>query len=123
MMMIMMMPIYTLLNISYLYADDDARSMIPSRNTRSYTLRSEPSSPGRSFLFQYHYMKLIFRKMKHKIELENKYKQLVWIKVNFAAPRTAQRAAPQLTPSASFDLKPTSQLAHLQVRMCLTVVQ
>ena len=50
MMMMMMMPIYTLLNISYLYADDDARSMIPSRNTRSYTLRSVPSSPGRSFL-------------------------------------------------------------------------
>ena len=50
MMMMMMMPIYTLLNISYLYADDDARSMTPSRNTRSYTLRSVPSSPGRSFL-------------------------------------------------------------------------
>ena len=34
-----------------LYADVDARSMTPSRNTRSYTLRSVPSSPGRSFLF------------------------------------------------------------------------
>ena len=33
-----------------LYADVDARSMTPSRNTRSYTLRSVPSSPGRSFL-------------------------------------------------------------------------
>ena len=43
------------------------------------------------------------------IELENKYKQHVWIDVNFAAPPTAQRAAPQWTPSASFDLKPTSQ--------------
>ena len=30
--------------------DVDARSMTPSRNTRSYTLRSVPSSPGRSFL-------------------------------------------------------------------------
>ena len=28
-------------------------------------------------LFQYDYMELIFRKMKHKIELENKYKQHV----------------------------------------------
>ena len=35
-----------------LYADVDARSMTPSRNTRSYTLRSVPSSPGRSFLHQ-----------------------------------------------------------------------
>ena len=33
-----------------LYADVDARSMTPSRDTRSYTLRSVPSSPGRSFL-------------------------------------------------------------------------
>ena len=33
-----------------LYADVDARSMTPSRNRRSYTLRSVPSSPGRSFL-------------------------------------------------------------------------
>ena len=32
-----------------LYADVDARSMTPSRNTRSYTIRSVPSSPGRSF--------------------------------------------------------------------------
>ena len=32
-----------------LYADVDARSMTPSRNARSYTLRSVPSSPGRSF--------------------------------------------------------------------------
>ena len=32
-----------------LYADVDARYMTPSRNTRSYTLRSVPSSPGRSF--------------------------------------------------------------------------
>ena len=48
--MMMLMPICTLLNISNLYADDDARSMTPSRNTRSYTLRSVPSSPGRSFL-------------------------------------------------------------------------
>ena len=38
-----------LLNISNLYADADAISMTPSRNTRSYTLRSVPSSPGRSF--------------------------------------------------------------------------
>ena len=44
------MPICTLLNISNLYADDDATSMTTSRNTRSYTLRSVPSSPGRSFL-------------------------------------------------------------------------
>ena len=35
-----------------LYADVDARSMTPSRNTRSYILRSVPSSPGRSFLYQ-----------------------------------------------------------------------
>ena len=32
-----------------IYADVDAISMTPSRNTRSYTLRSVPSSPGRSF--------------------------------------------------------------------------
>ena len=32
-----------------LYADVDARSLSPSKNTRSYTLRSVPSSPGRSF--------------------------------------------------------------------------
>ena len=38
-----------LLNISNLYGDVDARYMTPSRNTRSYTLRSVPSSPGRSF--------------------------------------------------------------------------
>ena len=43
------MTIYILLNISNLYADADARSMTPSRNTRSFTLRSVPSSPGRSF--------------------------------------------------------------------------
>ena len=36
-------------NMFNLYADVDARSMTPSRNTRSYTLRSVPSSPGRSF--------------------------------------------------------------------------
>ena len=39
-----------LLNIINIYADVDAISMTPSRNTRSYTLRSVPSSPGRSFL-------------------------------------------------------------------------
>ena len=50
MVMMMMMKICTLLNISNLYADADARSMTPSRNTRSYTLRNVPSSPGRSFL-------------------------------------------------------------------------
>ena len=49
-MMMMMMPIHILLNISNLYADAVARSMTPSRNTWSYTLRSVPSSPGRSFL-------------------------------------------------------------------------
>ena len=38
-----------LLNIFDIYADIDAISMTPSRNTRSYTLRSVPSSPGRSF--------------------------------------------------------------------------
>ena len=42
--------IYILLNISNLYADTDARSMIPSRKTRSYTVRSVPSFPGRSFI-------------------------------------------------------------------------
>ena len=42
MMMMMMMPIYILLNIFKLYADADTRSMTPSRNTRSYTLRSVP---------------------------------------------------------------------------------
>ena len=41
---------YILLNMFNLYADVDARSMTPSRNRRSYTLRSVPSSPGRSFL-------------------------------------------------------------------------
>ena len=30
-------------------ADADADAVTPSRNTRSYTLRSVPSSPGRSF--------------------------------------------------------------------------
>ena len=44
---------YILLNIFNLYADVDARSMTPSRNTRSYTLRSVPSSPGRSFLSKF----------------------------------------------------------------------
>ena len=39
-----------------LYADVDARSMTPSRNTRSYTLRSVPSSPGRSFLLLVSYL-------------------------------------------------------------------
>ena len=38
-----------LLNISNLYGDADAGSMTPSRNTRSYKLRSVPSSSGRSF--------------------------------------------------------------------------
>ena len=47
------MTIYILLNISNLYADADARSMTPSRNTRSYTPRSVPSSPGRSFLISH----------------------------------------------------------------------
>ena len=41
-----------LLNILNIYADVDAISMAPSRNTRSYTLRSVPSSPGRSFLLK-----------------------------------------------------------------------
>ena len=41
---------YILLNMFNLYADVDAKSMTPSRNTRSYTLQSVPSSPGRSFL-------------------------------------------------------------------------
>ena len=47
-----MMTIYILLNINTnnLFVDSDARSMTPSRNTRSCTLRSVPSSPGRSFL-------------------------------------------------------------------------
>ena len=43
----------TLLNISNLYADADDRSITPSRNTRSYTHRSIPSSPGRSFFCGY----------------------------------------------------------------------
>ena len=43
---------YILLNMFNLYADVDAKSMTPSRNTRSYTLQSVPSSPGRSF-FEY----------------------------------------------------------------------
>ena len=38
------------MNIFDIYADVDAISMTPGRNTRSYTLRSVPSSPGRSFL-------------------------------------------------------------------------
>ena len=38
------------MNIFNIYADVDAISMTPSRNTRSFTLRSVPSSPGRSFL-------------------------------------------------------------------------
>ena len=41
---------YTLLNMSNLYADTDARSMTPSREISSYTLRSVPSSPEWSFL-------------------------------------------------------------------------
>ena len=40
-----------LLNIINIYADVDAISMTPSRNTRSYTLRSVPSSPGRSIFY------------------------------------------------------------------------
>ena len=43
------MPIYILLNNSKHYADSDARSIL----TRSYTLRSIPSSPGRSFLWSW----------------------------------------------------------------------
>ena len=49
-MMIMVMMIMKMMNIFNIYADVDAISMTPSRNTRSYTLRSVPSSPGRSFL-------------------------------------------------------------------------
>ena len=47
----MMMMIYILLNIytNNLFADADARSLTPSRKTRNCTLRSVPSSPGRSF--------------------------------------------------------------------------
>ena len=40
------------MNIFNIYADVDAISMTPSRNTRSYTLRSVPSSPWRSFLIK-----------------------------------------------------------------------
>ena len=40
-----------------LHADVDARTMTPSRNTRSYTLRGVPSSPGRSFLTLSNYLK------------------------------------------------------------------
>ena len=40
-----------LLNIINIYADVDAISMTPSRNTRSYTLRSVPSSPWWSFFY------------------------------------------------------------------------
>ena len=39
------------MNTFNIYADVHARSMTQSRNTRSYTLRSVPSSPGRSFLY------------------------------------------------------------------------
>ena len=44
-----------LLNIytNNLFADVDARSMTPSRNTRSCILRSIPLSPGRSFLLKF----------------------------------------------------------------------
>ena len=42
------------MNIINIYADVDAISLTPSRNTRSYTLRSVPSSPGRSFLIEFH---------------------------------------------------------------------
>ena len=41
-------------------ADADAGSMTPSRNTRRYTLRSVPSSPGRSFLSLSLYLSLFF---------------------------------------------------------------
>ena len=37
------------MNIFNIYADVDARSMTASRNTRSSTLRSVPSTSGRSF--------------------------------------------------------------------------
>ena len=40
------------MNIFDIYADVDAISMTPSRNTMSYTLRSVPSSPGRSFFLK-----------------------------------------------------------------------
>ena len=51
MMMMMMMPIHILLNISNLYADADARSMTPSRNTRSYTLQVPGPLKPRSAVF------------------------------------------------------------------------
>ena len=41
-----------------LNADADAGSMTPSRNTRRYTLRSIPSSPGRSFFIRFRSMYL-----------------------------------------------------------------
>ena len=49
------------MNIFNIYADVDAISMTPSRNTRSYTLRSIPSSPGRSFFaFEFNRTKHVF---------------------------------------------------------------
>ena len=41
------------MNIFNIYADVDAISMTPSRNTRCYTLRSVPSSPRRSFYWNF----------------------------------------------------------------------
>ena len=51
---------YILLNMFNLYADVDARSMTPSRNARSYTLRSVPSSPERSFLLTNYHPHLLY---------------------------------------------------------------
>ena len=39
-----------------LYADVDARSMTPSRNTRSYTLRSVPLSTNYHDVDHYHHI-------------------------------------------------------------------
>ena len=50
-----MMIIYTVERFN-IHADVDAIYMTPSRNTRSYTLRSVPSSPGRSFFHSDHYL-------------------------------------------------------------------
>ena len=93
-----MMTIYILLNIytNNLFADSDARSMTPSRNTRSCTLRSVPSSPGRSFfLFGFLWWSSIFQHPGNR-EMSN-WQGVDWPVLNEHSQWLAQMYSIQLT--------------------------
>ena len=72
-------------DVSNLYADADARSMTPSRITRSCTLRSVPSSPGRSFLFLSQHSECILCILSHleslfpHLEKRFEFSSLLWM--------------------------------------------